>query len=1065
MAWDDTQGEEDCISYTEWNNMVSFIKAGPISSNAKVGYDFAINSGNNYTSAYNWFSNSSSKLSAISGSLSDRIDAIDSLTGTTVSSNFFLVGSGNSLWDWMTNSGSKYTNIYESGSNYSDAYSWFSESAQKLSEISGSLSTRIDAIDSITGDTISSNFFLKTSGNTLWYWYSNSSSKLSASSQIAMYKIEHGITNWDSTEFLNSGILWNGTEWEAMPSGGSGGGDSPWNNRTGGIYYANEVSLGSSGFDIGDYKLQVSGNTYFSGSVTFIGELSGLADPTYNSGAANKHYVDVISSNLSTRIDDIGGLTGDTISSNFFLKSSGQTLWDWYEISSSKLSALSGSLSDRIDALGSFDPENYIYSTTAITRFADSSNIQTKFLHSGLTLNAISSNTIWAGTGYISAQTGIYAYFISASESNLTGIGISEISEDNSPELGGDLDATSTYGINNLTYVSTQRIFGGIGKFNTLNICASSTGGGIRLYPPSHETASVSIIFYDTVMPSANNYHRLGKINAHGSGTGVECNEIAFYTTDSNGEMQNSWKMLCNEDNPAGDIAPLILTGAPGISRTSAGQINLGKGVLGADASDVSVHKNLKVSGNINHAVKNEVSIGDQYLKINSTEINGDTGIYFWNNNDSKFNILKLDKYGFLGTGDDGFYMDNHFYVDGDFQLSGSISSQKGIYVDWVSGNSTNLVGASNYLVDNADDTTTGTLTAKSFVGPISSTAISSASLKLGTTRITDILDEDDMSSDSDTALATQQSIKKYVDDNAVGGGEGGYPSGPVGSIQYKSGSSSHGGDSNLIWDCKNKTLSISGGVSISGSLGIGTTNPTYDFHVEGNGTTDIQLESDAADVLIHMAGNRGQFGFDNGNSEVGIQGGSGKSFFVGTNSSTFGENKRFYIDSNGNVGINENTPSHLLNVKGSISSQSISSNRIWTAGYISSQEGLYTNFISANHSNITGQWSTRTDGIYYEDEVTIGHSNFDFGDYKLLISGSSFFSGATTFVGELSGLADPTYNSGAANKHYVDVRPPTSTEPNKTIGTLWMSGNSSYARLYMISGDTNPKWMQIAFT
>ena len=36
---------------------------------------------------------------------------------------------------------------------------------------------------------------------------------------------------------------------------------------------------------------------------------------------------------------------------------------------------------------------------------------------------------------------------------------------------------------------------------------------------------------------------------------------------------------------------------------------------------------------------------------------------------------------------------------------------------------------------------------------------------------VTTILDEDDMSSDSATALATQQSIKKYVDDNAGGGG------------------------------------------------------------------------------------------------------------------------------------------------------------------------------------------------------------------------------------------------------------------------------------------------------
>jgi len=41
------------------------------------------------------------------------------------------------------------------------------------------------------------------------------------------------------------------------------------------------------------------------------------------------------------------------------------------------------------------------------------------------------------------------------------------------------------------------------------------------------------------------------------------------------------------------------------------------------------------------------------------------------------------------------------------------------------------------------------------------------------TPNITDVLDEDDMASDSATKLATQQSIKKYVDDNAGGGGSG----------------------------------------------------------------------------------------------------------------------------------------------------------------------------------------------------------------------------------------------------------------------------------------------------
>jgi len=42
------------------------------------------------------------------------------------------------------------------------------------------------------------------------------------------------------------------------------------------------------------------------------------------------------------------------------------------------------------------------------------------------------------------------------------------------------------------------------------------------------------------------------------------------------------------------------------------------------------------------------------------------------------------------------------------------------------------------------------------------------------TPNITDVLDEDDMASDSATKLATQQSIKKYVDDNVGGGGGSG---------------------------------------------------------------------------------------------------------------------------------------------------------------------------------------------------------------------------------------------------------------------------------------------------
>ena len=76
--------------------------------------------------------------------------------------------------------------------------------------------------------------------------------------------------------------------------------------------------------------------------------------------------------------------------------------------------------------------------------------------------------------------------------------------------------------------------------------------------------------------------------------------------------------------------------------------------------------------------------------------------------------------------------------------------------------------------LNNAGDlTATGTITGNSFVGNLSgnisgnstiSGTLTFGSLSDGTITITDIKDEDNMSSDSATALATQQSIKAYVD-------------------------------------------------------------------------------------------------------------------------------------------------------------------------------------------------------------------------------------------------------------------------------------------------------------
>jgi len=110
-------------------------------------------------------------------------------------------------------------------------------------------------------------------------------------------------------------------------------------------------------------------------------EISGLTVSYYNSGSVNKLYVDTISSNLDTKIDAVGGgtspssWTAPTAVSGIQLAGVGK---------------ISGALS-----IGVVD---YIASANAVNRFADSSNIQSKFLLSGVRYNALSSQSISGGT-------------------------------------------------------------------------------------------------------------------------------------------------------------------------------------------------------------------------------------------------------------------------------------------------------------------------------------------------------------------------------------------------------------------------------------------------------------------------------------------------------------------------------------------------------------------------------------------------------------------------------------------------------------------------------------------
>lgn len=97
-------------------------------------------------------------------------------------------------------------------------------------------------------------------------------------------------------------------------------------------------------------------------------------------------------------------------------------------------------------------------------------------------------------------------------------------------------------------------------------------------------------------------------------------------------------------------------------------------------------------------------------------------------------------------------FADNVFRI----QDSGDATKELAFEVSGITTGTTRTITVpdSNLTIIGKD--TTDTLTNKTLTSPVLNTGVSG----------TAVLDEDDMSSDSDTQLATQQSIKAYVDDN-----------------------------------------------------------------------------------------------------------------------------------------------------------------------------------------------------------------------------------------------------------------------------------------------------------
>jgi len=531
------------------------------------------------------------------------------LDGSTASSNFFLIGSGNTLWGWYANSSSKISDYIASGDEYSINYDWYNTnnvgltsllaSGTKYSQAYISTSTGVFALavhthsiedlsdvsemtpsdgqgllwDNDNGywssQTISTSDVAWSGASDFYGFSSNAINLFGASSHTHddryLYKeniseftpdgdyepatkkyvddtveaaggytdenaqdavgeaITSGLSYNDNTgaiyissyytlssqakqgylsgqkvkDIFDSSLYYNSSWIDTYSSNTDNRLDSLetyssniWNYNSGDLYYNGKVIIGHENFDLGNYNFQVSGDSYFSGSVTFLGEISGISIPTYPSGVSNKSYVDLISGsiithisnnyytqtwidslsgNIDTRLDSkqdlldgseyypssIGaGLSGsfNTHTSDSTIHFTKSSLDDDYTGSSnvniSLINAISSNLRTDIEAIedtpvnwgtltegtgiapltgvgisGSgdnditvlgystissqakqgyefssnsdiFDKTSYITSSNTIERFADSSNIQSKFLLSGVIYNAISSQSM-----------------------------------------------------------------------------------------------------------------------------------------------------------------------------------------------------------------------------------------------------------------------------------------------------------------------------------------------------------------------------------------------------------------------------------------------------------------------------------------------------------------------------------------------------------------------------------------------------------------------------------------------------------------------------------------------
>lgn len=139
----------------------------------------------------------------------------------------------------------------------------------------------------------------------------------------------------------------------------------------------------------------------------------------------------------------------------------------------------------------------------------------------------------------------------------------------------------------------------------TLNLVASDITDSDALHLRAHtDEYGTALVFWKHPTSTAST-DRLAQITGHGNATGSLVDEMAFYTTDTGGTMQNRFKVLANITN-----TPLILTGGTGIARSSGNTITMGEDFDGGGTSAVNFMSHIR---------------GASYLRVGSISIPNNT--------------------------------------------------------------------------------------------------------------------------------------------------------------------------------------------------------------------------------------------------------------------------------------------------------------------------------------------------------------------------------------------------------------------------------------------------------